>query len=322
MKLGWGHHHKQNQIVALTVQSKLKQLQYFKKMNAKQFVLNIYSLLFQEIQKLATLIELQTIIISVRDPDQRQNMSWLVGITLTCKRASNWSLECPIQVTLCASPQCELFELQERRKQKWNGVDLGLKPGTVIGLGFWEVVLGFMGLDCVLDWALTLGGPILVPSETLVIIYDLWPTWNCSWMFLNRLSEIRWKFKKIYVTWNLHVYKLEFHAHSFLHTSNWRIWGPYPLHTSKIQFMDGFWTVLGIQITIWCMQYVEILRRHNTKPYVFSAYTMTYPCFITKFKHIVPKRLLFSAHCQMIHWDMKANAPLISTELWYNILGK
>lgn len=181
MKLGWGHHHKQNQIVALTVQSKLKQLQYFKKMNAKQFVLNIYSLLFQEIQKLATLIELQTIIISVRDPDQRQNMSWLVGITLTCKRASNWSLECPIQVTLCVSPQCELFELQERRKQKWNGVDprrcvfpnLGLKPGTVIGLGFWEVVLGFMGLDCVLVWALILGGPILVPSETLVIIYGL-----------------------------------------------------------------------------------------------------------------------------------------------------
>ena len=35
------------------------------------------------------------------------------------------------------------------------------------------MVLGFMGLDCVLDWALILGGPILVPSETLVIIYGL-----------------------------------------------------------------------------------------------------------------------------------------------------
>lgn len=76
MKLSWGHHHKQNQIVALTVQSKLKQLRYFKKMNAKQFVLNIYSSLFQEIQKLPTVIELQKIIILVWDPDQRQSMSW------------------------------------------------------------------------------------------------------------------------------------------------------------------------------------------------------------------------------------------------------
>lgn len=182
MKWGWGHHHKQNQIVALTVQSKLKQLRYFKKMNAKQFVLKIYSLLFQEIQKLPTLIELQTIIISVWNPDQRQSMSWLVGITLTCKRASNWSLECPIQVTLCVSPQCELFELQERRKQKWNGVDsqrcvflnLGLKPGTVIGLGFWVLWawtvywIGFWLWEA--QFLFQVGLFYQVPGETLLII--------------------------------------------------------------------------------------------------------------------------------------------------------